>query len=122
MQKNLGLLFAIFLLLTHSGFSQNSDSTKVVSHFGGAVTVTNNGISFIPTFSLSKPAVIFDLSVGNRLSFEPQFRFSLEGKPWSFLFWWRYKLLKKDRFSMNLGTHLGLSFKTVTETTNGSKL
>ena len=119
MQKNLGLLFAIFLLLTHSGFSQNSDSTKVVSHFGGAVTVTNNGISFIPTFSLSKPAVIFDLSVGNRLSFEPQFRFSLTGKPWSFLFWWRYKLLKKDRFSMNLGTHLGLSFKTVTETTNG---
>ena len=120
MRKNLGLLFVVFLLLAQFCFSQNSDSTKVVSHFGGAVTLTNNGISFIPTFSLSKPAVIFDLSVGRRLSFEPQFRFSLEGKPWSFLFWWRYKLLKSDRFSINLGSHLGLAFKTLTETTNGA--
>jgi len=38
-------------------------------------------------FTLGKPAAIFDLSVGNeRLAFEPQFRFSLEGKPWSFIF------------------------------------
>jgi uncharacterized membrane protein YGL010W len=119
MQKNLGLLFAVFLFLTQFCFSQNSDSTNVVNHFGGAVTVTNNGISFIPTFSLSKPAVIFDLSVGRRLSFDPQFRFSLEGKPWSFLFWWRYKLLKTDKFSVNLGSHLGLAFNTLKDTTNG---
>lgn len=110
----------LFFLITFTllSFSQNTDSTKVVSHFGGAVTVTNNGISFIPTFSLGKPAVIFDLSMGRRLSFDPQFRFSLEGKPWSFLFWWRYKLLKTDKFSFTLGSHLGLSFKTITETIN----
>jgi hypothetical protein len=119
MQKKSVLLFLVFLLLIHFAFSQNADSTKVVSHFGGAVTVTNNGISFIPTFSLGKPAVIFDLSVGRRLSFDPQFRFSLEGKPWSFLFWWRYKLVKTDKFAMNLGSHLGLAFKTFEETTNG---
>jgi len=119
MQKKYVLLFLVFLLLTHIAFSQNTDSTKVVSHFGGAVTVTNNGISFIPTFSLGKPAVIFDLSVGRRLSFDPQFRFSLEGKPWSFLFWWRYKLVKTDKFVLNLGSHLGLSFKTFEDTTNG---
>jgi hypothetical protein len=119
MQKNSGLLFIVFLLLTHFAFSQNTDSTKVVSHFGGAVTVTNNGISFIPTFSLGKPAVIFDLSMGRRLSFDPQFRFSLEGKPWSFLFWGRYKLVKTDKFSFNLGSHLGLSFKTLKETSTG---
>ena len=119
MQKKSGLLFIVFLLFAHFAFSQNTDSTKVVSHFGGAVTVTNNGISFIPTFSLGKPAVIFDLSMGRRLSFDPQFRFSLEGKPWSFLFWGRYKIVKPDRFSFNLGSHLGLSFKTLKESTNG---
>ena len=79
MQKKSVLLFLVFLLLTQFAFSQNTDSTKVASHFGGAVTVTNNGISFVPTFSLGKPAVIFDLSMGRRLSFDPQFRFSLEG-------------------------------------------
>jgi hypothetical protein len=50
MQKNLGLLFAGFLLLTHFCFSQNSDSTKIASHNVGAEFVTNNGISFISIY------------------------------------------------------------------------
>jgi hypothetical protein len=112
------LIFTLLNLSYHS-FSQNTDSTKVINNFGGAVTVTNNGISFIPTFSLNKPAAIFDLSVGRKLSFEPQFRFSLEGKPWSMLFWWRYKLVKTSKFSFNMGTHLGLSYKTITDTLYG---
>ena len=82
--KNISLF--VLLSLTYVSFSQKNDSTNVPGHFGGAVTVTNNGISFIPNFSLGKPAAIFDLSIGRRLSFEPQFRFALEGKPWSFLF------------------------------------
>ena len=113
------VLIFVLLVLSFSSFSQKNDSTKVITSFVGAVSVTNNGISFIPTFSLGKPAVIFDLSVGRRLTFEPQFRFSLEGKPWSFIFWWRYKLLKSNKFSFNLGTHLGLPFTTATETING---
>ena len=113
------LLFFILLTFNLHAFSQNIDSTKVVSHFGGAVTVTNNGLSFIPTFSLGKPAVIFDLSMGRRLSFDPQFRFSLEGKPWSFLFWWRYKLLNTGKFQINIGGHPALSFKTISETISG---
>lgn len=119
MQKKSGLLFVVFLLLAHFTFSQNTDSTKVVSNFGGAVTVTNKGISTIPSLTLGKPAIIFDLLLGRRLSFEPQFRFSLEGKPWSFLFWWRYKLLRNDKFVMNIGAHPALSFKTVPISTNG---
>jgi hypothetical protein len=82
------LLLWVLLLFNHLAFSQEADSTKAVYHFGGAVTVTNNGISLLPTFSLDKPAVMFDMSVGGKkLSFEPQFRFSLEGKPWAFIFW-----------------------------------
>lgn len=108
------VLVLILLNLGFSSFTQNPDSTKVAGHFGSAVTVTNNGISFIPTFSLGKPAAIFDLNVGKKcLSFEPQFRFSLEGKPWSFLFWWRHKLVRTTKVSVTIGAHPALSFKTV---------
>ena len=113
------VLFFILISICNSSFSQVTAETKTINNFSGAVTVTNNGISFIPTFSLGKPAAIFDMSVGRRLTFEPQFRFSLEGKPWSFIFWWRYKLLKSNKFSFNLGTHLGLPFNTFTNSTNG---
>jgi hypothetical protein len=113
--------FLLFILLSIPGinFSQNTDSTKVISNFGSAVTVTNNGISFIPTFSLGKPAAIFDMSVGRKLSFEPQFRFALEGKPWSFIFWWRYKLVKTNKVAVTLGAHPAILFRTITDTING---
>ena len=105
-------LFFVLSNLTHLAFSQKMDSTKSISYFSGAVSVTNNGISIVPSFSLGKPAAIFNLSMGkNRFSFEPDLWFSLAGKPWTFLFWGRYKLIIADRFQMNVGTHLGLNFK-----------
>jgi hypothetical protein len=120
-KNNLKIEFLLFLLLSlsHFAFSQRKDSTNVVNHFSGAVTITNNGISFIPTFSLGKPAAIFDISVGRKLSFDPQFRFALEGKPWSFLFWWRYKLVRTSKVALTIGAHPAILFKTITETTNG---
>lgn len=114
MQRKFWFLSMVLLKLSLAGFSQNNDSTKSIHHFGGAVTVTNNGISLIPTFSLGKPAAIFDMSAGKgKLSFEPQLRFSLEGKPWSFLFWWRYKLVTTDKLRVNVGAHPALNFKTM---------
>jgi hypothetical protein len=103
----------ILLTLSLTASSQSAESTKLPIHCNGSITATNNGISFIPTFSLGRPAVIFDLSLGKRLSFDPQFRFALEGKPWSFLFWWRYKLITNDRIHFSIGAHPALSFKTL---------
>lgn len=118
--KRASLLF-VFLNFSSLAISQTVENT-VPSHFNGAVTVTNNGISFIPTFSLGKPAVIFDLSVGKRLSFDPQFRFAIEGKPWSFLFWWRYKLITSEKFLFTIGAHPALSFRPmIIPTETGSK-
>lgn len=120
MQKNTGLLVFVFLFFTHLSFSQEVDSTKNISNFSGAVSITNNGLSFIPTFSLGKPATIVNLAIGkDKLSFEPELRFSLEGKPWSFLFWWRYKLLKSDKVAINVGTHPALNFRTQAVSING---
>ena len=86
----------------------------------GAVTVTNKGISTVPSFTLGKPAAIFDVSIAHRgLSFEPQFRFGLDGKPWSFLFWGRYQLLDAGRLRLVVGAHPALSFRTIPVVTNG---
>ena len=117
--KSILLIFLLFNLSDVS-FSQVNDSTKVNGHFGGAVTITNKGISLIPNLTLGKPAALFDFSMGmKKLSFEPQFRFGLDGKPWTFILWWRYKLLKSDKFQLNIGAHPAFSFKTVTLATDG---
>lgn len=105
-------LLTLLLVCTITiSYSQNTDSTKKLLHFSGNALLTNNGISFIPTLSLGKPATIVSLSMGNkRLSFEPEFRFSMEAKPWAFLLWARYKIIDDKRFKLNAGTHLGLSY------------
>ena len=108
------LLLSVIVNPCLYAFSQKTDSMKVPSHFGGAVTLTNKGISIIPNLTLGEPAAIFDLSMGKRLRFEPQFRFSLEGKPWSFLFWFRYDLLNTGKFTAKIGAHPAFSFRNVT--------
>ena len=106
------LVFAL-LNLTYLTFSQKVDSTKSIHHFSGSASITNNGISLVPSFSLAKPAVVFLLSFGgNRFSIDPDIRFGLDGKPWTFLFWARYKLITQGRLRLNTGVHLGLNFRT----------
>jgi hypothetical protein len=85
MTKNLikrAILLILLLNLSILIFSQKSDSTKVANYFGGGVTVTNNGISLIPTFSIDKPAVLFDLTAGRgKLSFNRNSDFRLKVSP-----------------------------------------
>lgn len=120
MQKNTAILVFVFLLHTYCSFSQKTDSTKSFPYVSGAVSVTNNGISIVPSFSLGKPAVQFNMyMVKKRLSFEPDIRFSLKGKPWSMLFWGRYKVVTSNKFNMNVGAHLGLNFRTSPQLING---
>ena len=120
MQKITVLLVFVLLLPGQYSFAQKKDSTKSISHFSGSISVTHNGISLVPTFSLGKPAAIFLLSVGNgRLTFEPDLRFALEGKPWSFLFWWRYKAVQSAKFRLTVGAHPAINFRTMRLPVNG---
>lgn len=116
--KKIWLFFFLFCL-GHPSFPQN-DSLKSIDYLSGDFSVTNNGISLIPSFTLEKPAVLFDFSIGGKkLSFDPQLRFALEGKPWTFLFWWRYKLLSTHKWKINLGAHPALNFRTESVLRNG---
>lgn len=123
MKSKICLFLLVFLKLSHFSFSQKTDSAKSVFQFGGAVLVTNNGISLIPTFSLGEPAAIFNIYMAKKkLSFEPELRFSLEGKPWSFLFWWRYKLVTANRFRLGVGAHPAMNFRTIPTVVNGDTI
>ena len=83
-----------------------------VYHVSGSALITNNGISLLPMFNLGKPAAIFDLSIGNeRISYEQQLRFSLAGKPWSFIFWTRWKAITGKKFRLNLGGNTSVAFR-----------
>ncbi len=115
--------FIVILTLVMSTWStaalaNPSDSTFF---FKSALSVTNNGFSIIPAFTLGKPAALLDMGIGNRrLSFEPQFRYALEGRPWSFVFIYRYKAVLKKKFQLSVGGHLpGLNYVTRPITNNG---
>lgn len=103
------LLF-IFLSLTHTAFSQSKDKKLDVS---GTMGITNNGISIVPALGLGKPAALFDLSVGKRFRFAPELDFSLNGKPWQYLFWVGYDMINKGRFLMTVDANAAYLFRTV---------
>jgi len=91
--------------------AQSGEATEKEYHLSGDISATNNGISVIPSFSLGKPAVIFELAAGGeKLTFEPQFKFSMKAKPWSFVFWWRYKLVDNEKFGLRVGAHPAFMF------------
>ena len=121
------LLFICVVLLTQLTHSQNADTTLTKTEISpqnayitGALSVTNNGVSTVPYLSLGKPAFIADMSLGKgKFSFDPQLKFDLEGvRPWSFLFWFRYKAVENDKFKFTLGAHPAYSFKTRTTVIN----
>ncbi len=96
------------------------DESNKSTYFGGSFGLNNNGIALLPTFSLNKPAGFLMLNVGNRLTFEPEFHFSLDGKPWTILLWGRYKLLQGEKFKLNVGAHPGLLFQPQMLSINGA--
>lgn len=121
MRRNLQatLLVILFLCFTDAGFSQGGSTDKL--DVSGTISVMNDGISTVPSLALGKPAMIYNLSVGKRFRFEPELRFSMEGKPWSFLFWFRYDVVKNDKFSFRIGAHPAYSFRTVPALINNSE-
>jgi hypothetical protein len=113
-------VFSLCILqFSYFAFGQSTDTTKTPPFFSGVLTATNNGISLIPSFSLNKPAALFDLSMGKgRWSFDPMLRFGMDGKPWALVFWGHYKLLDRPKLKMSIGAHPSVVFRDVTLTTN----
>uniref|UniRef100_UPI0040485749 hypothetical protein n=1 Tax=Algoriphagus sp. TaxID=1872435 RepID=UPI0040485749 len=102
--------------------AQEATPATPSGQFGGVITATNNGVSIIPSFTLGRPALLFDLSLsGERFSFDPMLRFGMDGKPWSFVFWGRYKAIKDKRFTLSLGAHPSFIFAERIVKVNGKE-
>lgn len=112
------LFFTLTLLLAIQVQAQESGSKQI----GGVITATNNGVSIIPSFTLGRPALLFDLSLsGERFSFDPMLRFGMDGKPWSFVFWGRYKAIKDKPFTLTVGAHPAFIFAERIVKVNGQE-
>ncbi len=106
------LLFFAIQCAVLCAYAQEADSERTLDNFSGSISVTNNGISTIPNLTLGEPAALLRMvAEKNGLSFEPEFRFALEGRPWAFLFWWRYDLLQRGRIRLDIGAHPAISFR-----------
>jgi len=114
------ILFFLLFGISTLAFSEKTDSTKVATNFSGFITLTTKGISSIPNLTLGKPAAIIFMSVGRRLRFEPEFRLGLNGKPWMFIFWWRYDMLNTDQFLFKIRANPTVVFKTISVTNNNA--
>lgn len=118
-KPSLGVIL-LFFLISLNAVAQEEDKIKMLDYFRGEVHLTNNGISLVPTFSVNKPATLIYLYMGkDKLSFEPDMRFTLEGKPWSFLFWFRYRPITTEKFSLRVGVHPALNFRTIDVVSDG---
>ncbi len=106
----------VFFFLSPAIISaQKNDSTRsAINTFAGAITIQTKGISTIPNLTLGKPAAVFDMKIGRKLTFEPQFRFALDGKPWAMVFWWRYYGSVSNKFKVTFHANYSLSYKSLT--------
>lgn len=108
------LIILFFGTLSSYSSAQTDDSLSTrVNNFTGAITVQSKGISTIPNLTLGKPAAVFDMKLGRKLTFEPQFRFALDGKPWAMVFWWRYYASFSKKFKVTFHTNYSFSYKTI---------
>lgn len=90
-------------------------TTAKINNFSAVVTIQSKSISTIPNLTLGKPAIIFDMKLGRKLTFEPQFRFALEdGKPWAIVFWSRYYGVINDKFKITYHANYSFSYKNIT--------
>jgi hypothetical protein len=121
-QKRFLLLIFASFFVSKSLIAQELAPAKPTGQFGGVITATNNGVSIIPSFTLGRPALLFDLSLsGERFSFDPMLRFGMDGKPWSFVFWGRYKAIKDKPFTLTLGAHPAFIFAERIVKVNGQE-
>lgn len=120
--KRLDILFRVlfFTFLCKIASAQTTDSTQNLTNFSGSVGITTNGFSIIPSFSLNSPAFISRLSWRKkRFSFEPDIRIVPDATKGGLLFWLRYRLIEKKKFSLRLGVHPAFNLVRKTVIDNG---
>lgn len=112
----------LFLFCNTAIFAQKADSVKKTEPLQASanIQITNNGVSLFPNLMLGKPATIINLTVGKKhIFFEPELRWRLNGEPWSYIFWLRYRPKRTEHFSWYVGGHPSYVVRPSQVTING---
>ncbi len=100
------VITAVLVLLSLPSFGQDSTQIKKEEKLAikGSVSVTNNGFSFIPAFTLDAPAAMANVSLSKkRLCFSLQARFAIDGRPWATAYITRYQLIRDKKHDLSIG-------------------
>lgn len=112
----------LFLFCNVLVFAQKADTLKKNEPLqaSGNLQITNNGVSLFPNLMLGKPAAIINLTVGKKhIFFEPELRWRLNGEPWSYIFWLRYRPKRTEHFSWHMGVHPSYVLRSTQMIING---
>ena len=105
MKRMFFILVTLNVNLQLYGQTTQTDVSSGPVKVSGNLQITNNGVSLFPNLSLGKPAAIININlVKKNFSLEPELRWGLNGDPWSFIFWLRYRLTR-SKFQLRTGIH-----------------
>ncbi len=110
--KKLILPLLFLFIFTNSWSGEQADSTRSKKLKAEAqISLNSNGIAYIPSFSLGKPALIANLSLTKgRFSYDPALSYSLELRPWIIDNWFHYRLIDRPKFEMKAGAVISSFF------------
>lgn len=102
-----------FLLVSLMSFllaeENKSDDKNFI--FSGSLSISNNGVAPVPSFTLGEPALINSVSITKgRLTFTPETGLDFSGNPWYIENWFRWQVLD-SRFKINLGIDWSFFFE-----------
>ncbi len=106
------LLCFIFSTVSILGFAkEKSDSTRYPLETSGAVSLNSNGIAPVPSFALGKPAMTLNLTLRKKwFSWDPQFSYGLDFRPWIMDNWFHFRLIDKTKFELRTGFNVSTFF------------
>lgn len=119
---NFKSLIYLLLSLNINTYAQKQDTIKKLKPIiaSASFNINNRGLSLFPNLTLGKPATVVNVSIGKKnIYFEPELRWALTAKPWSYIFWLRYKYKQGDKFGINFGVHPAYIIRESLVTING---
>lgn len=101
-------LIIFSLLFVCSNFFLGQEKKEHTYNIQANINVNNNGISWIPIYTLGKPSIISDIKFSiNNFSVNPRFRFDIEDlQPWNIDINFNYKFKQGKKINFELGTLL----------------
>lgn len=121
MKKNLSLLLALSLLLVNQLNAQEKDAVQQSNYsLSGTLSISTNGFSIVPSFSLNDPAILTLLSFRkNNFSIDPDIRVTPNLEKGSMLLWFRYHAINKAKYKFRVGAHPAMNFQVRELNENG---